>query len=243
MNPEIEKLVHLQSAESRLRRVETEVADVPKRRAQLDEALAAERARLENARGLLATSQKTRRQLESELQDQETKRSRYKAQLMEVKTNKEYTAMLHEIEAVEREIRAREDRVLEEMERAESLQAAVKAEELALKEGAERHRVESQALDQRAAQLAHEAEQLSSERDAVAVTLAETSRDLFRRLAKLRGVALAGATSDETCGMCHVKLPPQMALDARKNEAILQCPACQRILYCEPPPPTTDVQP
>jgi uncharacterized protein len=243
MNPEIEKLVHLQSAESRLRRVEAEAADVPKQRAQGDERLAEERARLEDARQALATSQKTRRQLESELQDQETKRSRYKSQLMEVKTNKEYTAMLHEIEVVEREIRAREDRVLEEMERAESLQAVVKAEEVALKEAAERHRAESQALDHRAAQLAQEAKRLSSERDAVAVTLAEASLDLFRRVAKLRGVALAEATRDETCGMCHVKLPPQMSLDARKNEAILQCPACQRVLYYEPPPPTTDVQP
>ena len=50
------------------------------------------------------------------VQDLEAKRSKYKGQLMEVKTNKEYTAMLHEIEGVEREIRSREDQILQEME-------------------------------------------------------------------------------------------------------------------------------
>ena len=63
------------------------------------------------------------------MQDLETKRSKYKGQLMDVKTNKEYTAMLHEIEGVEREIRAREDLMLAEMEKAEGLTAEVKREE------------------------------------------------------------------------------------------------------------------
>ena len=66
---------------------------------------------------------------------------------MDVKTNKEYTAMLHEIEAVEREIRGREDQILVEMEKAETLAAEIKREEAAFKAVEERHR------DARAARL------------------------------------------------------------------------------------------
>ncbi len=112
MNPDLERLVQLQRAETDLKRVEGELAEIPRQKALLDERLAEERGRLDAVREALAASQKARRQLEGELQDLETKRSKYKGQLMDVKTNKEYTAMLHEIESVEREIRGREDLIL-----------------------------------------------------------------------------------------------------------------------------------
>src|SRR6185503_4160883 len=123
--------------------------EVPGRRAELEADLQAERGRLELARESLAASQKARRQHEGTLQELETRRSKYKGQLMEVKTNKEYTAVLHEIEAVEREIRAREDDVLAEMEKAESLAAEIGREEGAFKEAESRHNAGAKALDER----------------------------------------------------------------------------------------------
>ena len=93
----------------------------------------AERAVSTRLRSGSPTPRKPAASTRAELQDLETKRSKYKSQLMDVKTNKEYTAMLHEIEGVERDIRAREDQILAEMERAEGLAAEVKAEEAEFK--------------------------------------------------------------------------------------------------------------
>jgi predicted nucleic acid-binding Zn-ribbon protein len=242
MNPDLEKLVRLQRAESDLRRVEAELAESPKLKAALDARLAEERSRLEGARESLAGAQKARRQLEGDLQDLETKRSRYKTQLMEVKTNKEYTAMLHEIEAVEREIRAREDQILGEMEKAESLGADVKREEAAFKAIEARHRDEGRALDSRAEALRLESARLSAERDAIAATVPTELRELFQRVAKLRGAAVAEAR-DGMCQLCHMKLRPQMYLDLKRNEQIVQCPACSRILYFDPQGPVAAPQP
>ena len=131
MNPLLEQLIRLQRAESELRRTQAGLAEIPKRRAEMEAELAAGRAHLDAARAGLDESLKARRRHEGELQDLEGKRSKYKGQLMEVKTNKEYTAMLHEIEGVEREIRGLEDQVLAEMEKAESLTGEVKTEEAA----------------------------------------------------------------------------------------------------------------
>jgi len=123
MDPELDKLIQLQRAATEFRKVEAELAEVPRQKAHLDATLAEERAHLEAAQESLDSCQKSRRRHEGELQDLETRRSRYKEQLMAVKTNREYTAMLHEIETVEREIREREDQILEEMEQAEVLAA------------------------------------------------------------------------------------------------------------------------
>ena len=243
MNPDLERLIRLQRAETDLRRVEAELAEVPRRRADLDAALGAEKARLESSRHELAGGQKARRQHEGELQDLEAKRSRLKGQLMDVKTNKEYTAMLHEIEAVERDIRAREDQILSEMERGESLAGEVKREEEAYRQAEEQHRAEGRALDERARALGEQAGRLGAERDAVAATVPTGVLELFHRVARLRGGVAVAQAQDGMCQVCHVKLRLQMYADLKRNEEIVQCPACNRILYYEPAPPAISPEP
>jgi hypothetical protein len=236
MHPDLEKLVRLQKAESDLGQVQADLLELPSLREQLDGRLEAERGRLDAARNLLDQSQKARRQHEGDLQALEAKRSRYKGQLMEVKTNKEYTAMLHEIEGVEREIRELEDRILGEMERAEALQADLKREEAAFREAQSRHAAEARALESRTRSLEEQAARLTAERDAVASQVPEEALELFRRVARLRGAAVAEAR-DGMCQLCHMKLRPQMFVDVKRNDAVMQCPSCSRILYFEPPVP------
>jgi uncharacterized protein len=242
MLPDLERLIRLQQAENHLRRVEGERAEIPRKRQEQETALSEERGRLDAAREQLDACQKARRRHEGELQDLETKRSRYKGQLMEVKTNKEYTAMLHEIESVEREVRALEDRILTEMERAESLTSEVKREEEVYKRTEEEAKVEMRALEAAGQRLQAESERLRAERDAVAATLSADVLQLFQRVARLRGVAVAEARN-EMCQLCHVKLRPQMYVELKHNDTIQQCPACNRILYYEAPVPTVSPQP
>ena len=238
MNPDLEKLIHLQRTETELRKLEAEMAEIPGRTAAADEELEGDRQRLASTRETLDACQRDRRRHEGELQALETRRSKYKDQLMEVKTNKEYTAVLHEIEAVEREIREREDRILEEMERAETLASEVQQEEIRLQESERRHRSEVEALDRRAGVLKADCARVMAERDAVAAELPEEMLELFRRVARLRGAAVAEAR-DGTCQLCHVKLRLQMYADLKRNDAVVQCPSCSRILFYEPPPPET----
>jgi predicted nucleic acid-binding Zn-ribbon protein len=234
MNPDLEKLVQLQKADAELKRVETALHEVPRQKAAAEGQLGDERQRLDHVREALAESQKSRRQQEAALQDLETKRSKYKGQLMDVKTNKEYTAMLHEIENVEREIKAREDQILTEMERAETLSAELKREELVFKAAEDRHRAEMKTLAERQAALETEIGRHRQEREAVAQGLTDDLLELYGRVARLRGSAVAAAR-DEMCQVCHMKLRPQMYMDLKRNEDIVQCPACNRILYFEPP--------
>jgi uncharacterized protein len=242
MNADLEKLIRLHQAESHLKQLESELGDLPRLRGELEGRLARERQRLDDARAALEESQKTRRQLESEVQDLETRRSRYKGQLMDVKTNKEYTAMLHEIETVEREITSREDRVLEEMERAETLAGDVKREEAAFRDVEAAARTEKAEIDAREKKLSLQVGEATAERDGVASSVPEQPLHLYQRVAGLRGTAVAEAR-DGMCQTCHVKLRIQMWVEIRHGEVLYQCPSCNRILYYEPPPPTVVAEP
>jgi len=242
MNPALEKLVRLHHAEAESRRLEGELAQIPRVRQELDARRDAERARLDAARTALEAATKARKAHETAVLDLETKRSKYKGQLMDVKTNKEYTAMLHEIEAVERDIRAREDQILEEMERMESLAQDVKREEAewkAMEAGAKKETAE---VDAREAKLQGEARAAAAARDAALASVPEDVRARYERIAHLRGTGVAEAR-DGVCQTCHVKLRVQVWVEVRKNESVVECDSCSRILYFEPPPPVVDVQP
>ena len=242
MNPDLEKLVRLHHAEADLKRVEAELAEIPRRKSTLAEGLAGERSRLDAAKAALDGSQKARKAHEAQVQDLESKRSKYKGQLMEVKTNKEYTAMLHEIEGVEREIKGREDLILEEMEKAEGLQSAVKAEETEFRVVENESKKKGAELDAAASRLGAEAARLRGERDTAAASVPEDLRERYARVAKARGNGVAEAR-DGMCQACHVRMRVQIWVEVRKNEQIFQCESCSRIYYYEPPPPTVVAEP
>lgn len=239
MHPQLEKLVQLQRAETRLKELQAGLDDVPRQRAVQEEALVAERGRLDAARAELEQSQRTRRQKEGELQALEARRDKYKGQLREVKTNKEYSAMLHEIEGVEREIRAVEDAILVELERAEGLEAAVRNEQADFRQAEERHKAELARLAGQQRQLEEQRAVAQAERDGVATGLPGEMVERFQRVAKVRGTAVAEA-KDGLCLQCHVQLRPQLFMEVKRNEELIQCPSCSRVLFYEPPAPTSD---
>jgi predicted nucleic acid-binding Zn-ribbon protein len=236
MNPNLEKLVRLHHAETELKRVEAELNELPGKKKAIDDRLTADRAHLDAAKSALDASQKARKQNEASVQDLEAKRSKYKGQLMEVKTNKEYTAMLHEIEGVERDIKGREDLILEEMEKAEALATIVKREEVDFKAIEAEARKGQAEIDAAAAKLQASAVSLRAERDSAAASVPEDERERYARITKQRGSGVAEA-KDGMCQACHVRLRVQIWVEVRKNEQIFQCESCGRILFYEPPPP------
>ena len=248
MNPDLEKLVRLHHVDADLKRIEAELAEIPHRRTRARGRAGARSAAASTPRrAALDVSQKAgARQHEAQLQDLETKRSKYKGQLMEVKTNKEYTAMLHEIEGVEREIRGREDQILAEMEKAETLAAEVKTEEIvfkAVETAAQAGR--GRARQRRRGRLESQAVELRAERDSVAASVPEETRELFQRIAKLRGTA-SGRGARRPCARSATSAARCRCTGSRRNErADLAVPAVQphpllRAASADGPSPSRD---
>ncbi|MGH9785540.1 MAG: zinc ribbon domain-containing protein, partial [Terriglobia bacterium] len=163
--------------------------------------------------------------------------SKYKDQTLEVKTNEQYRALLHEIEFHEGEIRKLEDAMLSEMIESEALEKALREAERSLAE--ERVRTEREIVEARQRQQQDEAE-LSTARAARGETqgrLAPDVYDTYERVARFRrGIGVA-EVRNSTCGACHVVLRPQAYADVRSNTRIVVCESCGRILYFVPEAP------
>src|SRR5712691_6101145 len=127
MLPEIENLLRLQEADKEIRRLQDEIAELPKRVAAIEHKLADTKAQLENAQTAVKADEATRRKHETTISDLRGKISKYRDQSLDVKTNDQYKALLHEIQFAEKEIAGNEDKILEGMVNADARDKEVKA--------------------------------------------------------------------------------------------------------------------
>ena len=191
-------------------------------------------AAVEGVKQRLAESQAERKKIEAEVATIQTRLSKYKGQLTELKTNKEYQTMQHEIAVAESAIRSHEDRVLERMEEAENLARELKTADAELKTQQGAVATERKALDAEAAALQKTAEATAAARVEAAKALSPEALKLFDYVSKARkGLAVAEAR-DGGCTVCHVRMRPQMFNEVRRAEALVQCESCMRILYFVP---------
>src|SRR5438270_773869 len=134
MLPDIENLLKLQEVDKEIRRLQDEIAQFPKRIATIEQQLAGTKAKLEKAQTAAKADDAAKRKYETSISDLRGKISKYRDQSLDVKTNEQYKALLHEIQFAEQEISANEDKILELMVSAEVREKQVKAAEAELKE-------------------------------------------------------------------------------------------------------------
>ncbi len=239
MSPELQLLIQLQDLDTSLDRVRHRIAEIPDSQQALSARLADATGAVNAVKERIAGSQAHRREIEKDLSAIQGRLSKFKGQLMEVKTNKEYQAMQKEMAAAEVEVRGHEDRLLDQMLEAETLAAELKAADTALKSEQADVARQEQALEQERKALDAELEHASAARQALVAQLSDETIALFERIAHgRRGLAVAEAR-DGLCTACHVRLRPQSFNEIRRNDALNQCDSCTRILYFVPTAPQT----
>jgi predicted nucleic acid-binding Zn-ribbon protein len=231
VNPDLRNLIALQDIDIRIVTLKKQISEIPGKTAACRE----ETQRLEvEHHGRIAHSHelaKQRRTRESDVEMMRSKLSRLKDQLMAVKTNKEYTAMLHEIQIAEDQIRAAEDGILEIMEQMESLESILAQEAANYESKQAALRDEIRRAEEAAPGLQAEVEKLMAERIAMEGHIEANLLLRYRRIADARkGLALAEA-KDELCSACHVRIRPQVFAELMRMEEIHMCDSCSRILF------------
>ena len=231
MNPDLRNLIALQDIELNIASLQKQITDIPTKIQTFEDELRRIQSRYQDRVALGKELANKRRTLEGQVDLSRTKLSRLKDQLMAVKTNKEYTAMLHEIQASEEQIRGEEDKILEVMEQMENMEADLKgAEKEMLKKSAEL-KENTRKTNESIPSLEAELTQLTDQRKLTESQIGADLLSRYRRIAQVRkGVALAEA-KDELCSACHVRIRPQMYAELLRTENIHACDSCSRILF------------
>jgi predicted nucleic acid-binding Zn-ribbon protein len=234
--PALAALIAIQKLDTAADIARKRLADLPAQEAALSERVAEATGAVEAVKAGLAENQTARRALEKDVAAVDTRTSRFNDHKAQVKTNQEYTALLHEIETAKTEKDALEEKILVLMEAADVLGAEQKAAEAALAKARREADTARADMKKESQALEEELRRLDGARKGELAGLEGPVLVRYEQLLKNRkGVAVA-AMQGETCTACFVRLRPHIAQQIRRNDEIVQCESCQRILYYDPPP-------
>ena len=226
----MEALLALQRQDSLILDSRRRRDDIPRRRDALRDAVNRAKAALEETKKDLEQARLQRRTVEKDVEGITADSNKLERQLHDVKTNKEYQAILHEIELLKNKRSDYETRILESYEREEALVAAQRAAERAVQAEEAKLQQGEETLAKENADLEQSLHSMEQDRNAVKPRVPAPLLSRYDRLAGARdGVAVAEIKKG-ACGACFKGLTPHALQEARRGEAIQTCEACGRIL-------------
>jgi predicted nucleic acid-binding Zn-ribbon protein len=230
LETELDLLVDLAVLDKEIVRVRTQLEKIPGSiEARREEYQEPEKA-LEGAREELSTAKKERRRAEGELDGHLEKIKKLNDQQNLVKTNKEYQALLGEIEKLKAQQDAHEEKILELMEWSGEEEKKIAVAEGVVAEAREVFEVEEARLLAEEKELRSTLEGVESARAKKVASVEQENLHMYSRVQSLRGDAVAEVV-DELCLGCRVAVPPQKFADVMLNKVIQTCSHCNRILY------------
>ena len=233
LNAQLKVRLDLQEVMSRARAVEIEKRKIPLEVADLKSLFEEREAKHLAARQEFEQVQKERREKERDIEEEREKVERAKAKLMAIKTNKEYYAMLKEIDATRRSTGTREDELLALLSRYEEAEKRLAESKAEAEEVGGRYRERMVDIEARMAARDTEIEAFRTKRTAIA---AQVDAGLARRFEMIfdrrDGVAIVPARN-QSCTGCHMNISPQLFNLLQRDDRIHSCPNCNRFLYHE----------
>jgi predicted nucleic acid-binding Zn-ribbon protein len=232
VDSQLETLIELQGVDLKIAGLESEAARLPRQIEAIQAALSEARKLVETVKTKLDSTKKELRTREKDLEVANVKRQKLEARLYEVKTNKEYSAVLLEIEEAKQEKAKTEEDILTLMEMQERLGVEIKDAEQRFRSREEQARQDEGVVRQKLAAVEQELEGLRTQRRARAKDLPAALLASYDRISKARGgVAIAAVTSAAVCGGCRVGIRPQAIQELRSATGLMVCESCGRYLY------------
>jgi uncharacterized protein len=231
LNNDLVKLVWLQKLDNKIAQLKRITDDAPIKLQEVEAEIASDEERVRQSLALEQDMIKRRRELEREVSDADGKIKENQVRQLKVKTNEEYRALLKENEFLRKTNSAREDEALELMDNVEKLSK----ENIELKAWLEERRIAI------AARIEHikkgmaaglvEVKKLEEERNTMIKDIPKQSMALYNRIYTARNGRAVVAIIDGVCQECHLQIPPQHYNELQKNETVLTCPNCMRIVF------------
>jgi uncharacterized protein len=217
-------------------RIEAELAanraalqKLPQEIAVVEKTLAGIDAAEKKAHDDLEEMKKKRREVERVLREHEDHLKKTRGQQSLIKTNDAYTAMLKEISNLETSISFEEEQLLVLMDRIETAEKAAAAHAETFKADRAMRLAEKARLEGEVTRISALTQRLSTERPKLLAEISPALVKRYERLVPHRDVVVTRVEA-EHCGACRQQLPPQLAVEVRKNDQFITCPACGRIL-------------
>lgn len=233
---QLDFLIGLQEIDSQIYRLDAEKDAKPDEINRIKDSIGRKESALQEAVSSLKVLQLKHKEKEIELLSKEDEVKKLQAKLYLIKTNKEYTAMMHEIEGHKADNSVLEDGILKLMEEIDSAGSKVREEKDRFAEKSKELDAEVKAIEERVKEIEAIVTELKNKREQITPSInPRTLKDYERTLAGKKGLALVEVVND-ACGGCNMLMPPQVINEIRMKDKIVFCESCRCMLYIKDDP-------
>jgi predicted nucleic acid-binding Zn-ribbon protein len=233
---QLKYLVGLQKKDNEINDLKKSLEIIPGQIASGQKELEGKRGKLNALQAEIDSLKKQRNQLELDVKTEADHMAKTKTKLPTVKTNKEYTAILHETDAIKAKITEIEDKELEIMELLDAKEQEIPGLEAEFKGEEEQFKQYKQKKEAEQARAQKELEEAEAQRAGLVKDIDPKFVAHYNRILKARENLAVVAIIGDTCQGCHQNLQPQVALEVRTGVKIHQCQSCDRFLCFIPEP-------
>lgn len=234
----LEKLLALTSADVALDDLARREVEARARLDSVKSALEAFRNQVKEEKKQLDEVMKEKKLIELDVKTREDQIKKYSTQMYDVKTNKEYTAIQEEIAKAKVLNQGAEDKLLAIMMKEDELKglAGRRAQDVA--EAEKKSKAEEAEVDGLLKAIEAERAAKQADKEQRLKEMKPDSLRLYERIRRARGgaplsmvVEASGGKGEAACGECHMTIRPQIIVEIHKQEELIACEFCGRILY------------
>jgi len=228
---ELGTLFEAQKIESLIMENEQKLLQAPKKLKAMEDELSGVRQKIEKEKEIIEELEKERHKKEKELEVDKDKIKKLEVKLCDVKTNKEYQALLKEIESAKEANNRTEEDVLVLMDKVEDLKKDYDTSTEYLKKREKESETEKAQIEKEMRSMDKIIAKLTTERDNLLSVVSDSLRNIYGILREKRGGIAVTNVKNGVCLGCNMNIPPQLFIEVTKNKQLIQCPSCNRILF------------
>ena len=231
MKESFARLLDLQNIDLEIDALGRSQVEFPTEISRLEEKLDLSRKDVEGKRKQSEDLETSRRLMEGELETIQADLKKHQDRLYEVKTNREYDALQHEIEALKNRMDENETGILEGIELGDGLKERLEEEEATFKELESESLATIKDLKKRLGSVEDNVKEWEEKRAVVETQIERGALSAYNRIRKLvkTGVSVV-QVEKSSCGGCFRQLPPQLRVEVRRQDQIIRCENCGRIV-------------
>lgn len=230
---QIRKLVELQKSDEDYFQVKSQLKEKPLSIEVLRIAFERKKTNYNAIQDKLKAVQLHRKQQELELKSLEDTITKVNAQLSQIKTNKEYTAKIGEIEGLKADKSVLEEKILNEFDETDKIAKDLEKEKGIVDQEEKRFLEQKAAVEKDIAQLRDNLAVIESKRKQLLDGIDPNVLKRYEMILEHKGGIAIVPLVGNSCGGCFMNVTQQTINQMKMHESLIECEICTRILYNE----------
>lgn len=228
---QIRQLVALQQVDDEIYEVKQELKHAPEEVEDLKKKCKSREEQRDKVLDKLQHLKEQQKRLDNDIEDDSTRIKKSKSKMMQVSNNREYQAMVREVDNIERHNRSREEERVALLEEKNLQETALKEIDEVYGSVKEEFDAKSKNLGERLTEANKKLSTLEKKRSNTGSEVPPPILSRYEFIRRRLEHPVIVAVDEGVCSGCHIAIPPQVYIELQGGQKILSCPNCQRLIY------------